>query len=187
MIPVTREPTPAHLADGKNVAKWTNDLCERRRKYYRDLKAHRKPPTGIPKPTRPHANRDHYAHDDVIAVLEAMFGSKCAYCEGDVAATSPQHVEHYRPASRYPALAHAWDNLLFACWHCNVTFKSDRFPIEPAGNTPKENRTNPSARTGQGEVAPCSSTLVAMIPVSISRSVMAESSPCQDRAHVPER
>jgi hypothetical protein len=38
-----------------------------------------------------------------------------------------------------------------ACTHCNVTYKSDRFPLLPTGNTPKEHRRNPCTRNGNYE------------------------------------
>lgn len=148
MISVPRIPAPAYLEPGK-VAAWHNDLCDRRAQYYRALAAYR-PGTGS-KPTRP-KTPDYYRHPDVRKALEDMFNSKCAYCEGEVAAVSPQHVEHYRPASRYPGLAYNWDNLLFACPHCNSTHKRDYFPIAPTGRTPAEHRRQPCSRTGIGEL-----------------------------------
>ncbi|MBK6685423.1 MAG: hypothetical protein IPG45_13205 [Deltaproteobacteria bacterium] len=40
------------------------------------------------------------------------------------------HVEHYRPKSRFAALANDYDNLFFACGICNV-FKGDDWPGDP--------------------------------------------------------
>jgi uncharacterized protein (TIGR02646 family) len=150
LIHVARLLPPAYLAIA-DVARWHSNLCNHRAQYYRDLaQYHRK--LRPDKPTRPRADKTHYGHQDVRMELRAMFGSKCGYCEAEVAAISPQHVEHYRPASRYPGLAYQWDNLLLACPHCNSTYKSDRFPVAPAGNTPDEHRRNPCLRNGVGEV-----------------------------------
>jgi hypothetical protein len=71
---------------------------------------------------------------------------KCCYCERKIL-RSYNDVEHYRPkgsADRRPGctlthgywwLAYSWDNLLFACPHCNRTAKNDRFPLMP-GDAP---------------------------------------------------
>ena len=149
MIQISRLPAPAYLNLVK-VAKWHQTLCSDRATYYRELSQSLK--NKAPAPIRPRPDRSHYAHSDVRVTLEKMFDYKCAYCEGDVKAVSPQHVEHYRPASRYPGLVYQWENLLLACPHCNSTYKKDRFPVAPAGNTPNEHRRNPCSRTGVGEV-----------------------------------
>jgi hypothetical protein len=69
-----------------------------------------------------------YKGDDVIQQLQALFKTKCAYCESDYSAYGPVHVEHYRPkfgvtdcsAHRgYWWLANEWTNLLPACHDCN--------------------------------------------------------------------
>lgn len=137
------------------VDRWTSILCNSRAQYYKDLGAFYRlhlSSNPISKPKRPHADNNHYGHEQVRSTLREMFGPKCAYCEGDVSALSPQHVEHYRPASRYPALAYEWENLLLACPHCNSTYKSDHFPVSPTGNTPREFHRTPCARTGSGEL-----------------------------------
>lgn len=122
------------------------------REYNIALSEHKRDPS-IPKPKRPKADPNHYAHEQVKTALIEMFGSKCAYCESEVRAVSWQHVEHYRPQSRYPALSYKWENLLLACGRCNQKpYKADKFPIEPAGNTPKENRKRPESRTGADEI-----------------------------------
>lgn len=153
MIFAFRLPRPQYFS-GTSVKRWTENLCEARRLYYVALREHLRDPDNIPKPRRPFATRSHYTHDQVRSALTTMFGPKCAYCESHVTAVSWQNVEHFRPSSRYPALAYDWDNLLLACSRCNgEPHKSDRFPIGPSGNTPKENRTRPCARTGLGENA----------------------------------
>ena len=71
-----------------------------------------------------------YSEDEVKEKLEQLFGCKCAYCEGDYAATGPVDVEHYRPKGgvmfegelRFPGywwLASTWTNLLPSCTDCN--------------------------------------------------------------------
>lgn len=149
MIAVVRLPQPVCL--GSTVTtKATSRLCSRRAKYWRHLSDYRAG-RRTNEPSRPKADSKRYAHPQVRAQLEAMFGTKCAYCETEVRASGPQHIEHYRPAARYPALAYEWGNLLLACAECNVAYKSDRFPVAPSGNTPRENRRSPEARTGTGE------------------------------------
>ena len=148
MIQVSRLPAPAYL-NSVDVDRWHYNLCLRRATYYRELSQALQ--NNQTKPKRPSADGSHYRHPDVLAQLKTMFGSKCAYCEGNVEAVSPQHVEHYRPASRYPGLAYEWENLLLACPHCNSTYKKDKFPISPTGNTPRENHTHPCSRTGNNE------------------------------------
>jgi len=74
--------------------------------------------------------------------LAEALNQKCAFCEKDLRkAGSP--VEHFRPKalvhnegeaedrSRYWWLAWTWENLLFACFRCNSTYKKNQFPLEP--------------------------------------------------------
>lgn len=148
MIRVPRIPAPTAL-DPVKVAEWHSSLCAQRAQYYRELAAFRR---GIgTQPKRPNALTSHYRSPAVHEALRLMFGPKCAYCEGDVAHVSPLHVEHYRPAARYPGLAYDWGNLLLACPHCNSTHKKDQFPIAPTGDTHHENHIHPCIRTGAEE------------------------------------
>ena len=162
MISVSRFPfrVPEHLLNSDS-ATWRNDLCEARATFYSEhAKFHRG--ERLDRPKRPRANSSHYAHPSVRQILMAIFGPKCCYCEANVKAVSDQHVEHFRPASRYPALAYEWDNLLLACTKCNRDFKSDRFPLLPGGHTVAELRRKPCSRTAEGErpylVNPCFDT-----------------------------
>lgn len=153
MIHVPRLSPPSHLASVAATT-WTHDLCEQRRQYYLRVSQHRKTGgTRGDEPKKPKANSGHYGHPSVRETLTKMFGPKCAYCEAEVDTVGWQHVEHFRPTSRYPALAYEWDNLLLACGRCNSEYKSDRFPIGPAGNSRRENRKMPCLLNGIGETA----------------------------------
>lgn len=66
---------------------------------------------------------------DLQDLLDGLFHSKCAYCEGLV----PRDIEQYYPKSKFPERMYRWDNLLFACKNCN-TDKGQRFPMD--GTTP---------------------------------------------------
>ena len=37
-------------------------------------------------------------------------------------------VDHFRPLSRYPALAYQWSNWIFSCRRCNGDNKEDKWP-----------------------------------------------------------
>ena len=77
-----------------------------------------------------------YKGADVVAALNTLFHSKCAYCESSYRATSPADIEHFRPKGAvvvrganggteerqkpgYYWLAATWENLLASCPDCN--------------------------------------------------------------------
>lgn len=60
--------------------------------------------------------------------LAAAQYNKCCYCERGFP-TKHEPVEHYRPKSSYWWLTWTWDNLLFACIHCNHSKRAD-FPLQ---------------------------------------------------------
>jgi len=73
-----------------------------------------------------------YKDPDLQDQLEAIFGTKCAYCETDFGAVTPKEIEHFRPKSEitisadqtplvpgYYWLAGEWNNLLVSCPDCN--------------------------------------------------------------------
>ena len=63
--------------------------------------------------------------------LFAMQRNKCCYCEKREEQAKFRDVEHFRPKARYWWLAWTWENLLFACKHCN-TAKGAQFPLRSA-------------------------------------------------------
>jgi len=144
VIKISRTTEPPRLAADK--AAWTQELCEARRDWHAEITARRKRGDASAPPKKPRAEKRRYARDDVKDALRAMFGSRCAYCEGEVDATSHLHVEHFRPQSRYPALAYEWDNLLLACGRCNSDHKRDSFRLLPHGRTPGEDVRSPCSR-----------------------------------------
>jgi uncharacterized protein (TIGR02646 family) len=73
-----------------------------------------------------------YKDPEIQDQLEAIFGTKCAYCETDFGAVTPKDIEHFRPKSEitvaadqdalvpgYYWLAGEWSNLLVSCPDCN--------------------------------------------------------------------
>lgn len=68
-----------------------------------------------------------YGKEDVRRQLMNDQHKKCAYCEKPIE-DEQRHVDHYRPKSLYHDLAFTWDNLVGACWKCNLD-KKDNFPL----------------------------------------------------------
>lgn len=68
-----------------------------------------------------------YGKEDVRQQLMNDQNKKCAYCEKPIE-DEQRHVDHYRPKSLYNDLAFTWDNLVGACWKCNLD-KKDNFPL----------------------------------------------------------
>lgn len=46
----------------------------------------------------------------IWVALEAMQGTRCAYCETDTT-EGKRHIEHFRPLSQYPKQTFNWSNL----------------------------------------------------------------------------
>jgi 5-methylcytosine-specific restriction endonuclease McrA len=72
-----------------------------------------------------------YKDKELSRELDRVFGTKCAYCESNFGAVTPDDVEHFRPKSAittdtgelnpgYFWLASEWTNLLVACRDCNA-------------------------------------------------------------------
>lgn len=74
---------------------------------------------------RPH---EKWRHPEIREALRVETLAKCAYCEAVVDDVSFPHVEHIRPKSKFPELAHDWSNLTTACERCNVA-KGDYFEV----------------------------------------------------------
>ena len=83
-----------------------------------------------------------YGNPQIKRTLKNAQSGKCCYCENEFAAAYPGDVEHFRPKARvqqargapleYPGyfwLAYCWENLLFACYSCNVMSKRELFPV----------------------------------------------------------
>ena len=137
---------------------WADELCLRRANWHQE-KAMYDAGHGPDPGQKPGALHSRYAHTQVKAALEAMFGTKCAYCEGEIHATGYAHVEHYRPQSIYPLLAYDWHNLLQGCGRCNgIGGKGDKFPVLPHGRTLTEHKQHPNSRTDNDDpilIDPC--------------------------------
>jgi len=70
-----------------------------------------------------------YGDDGVKEALFLGQDRKCAYCERREESPKNRDADHYRPKTRYWWLAWTWENLLFACDHCNRYEKKDQFPL----------------------------------------------------------
>ncbi len=67
---------------------------------------------------------------DAREALRQEFGYRCCYCGiHEARGGGPGHfeVDHFRPRSKFPALALDYGNLVYACRTCNG-FKADKWP-----------------------------------------------------------
>lgn len=55
---------------------------------------------------------------------------RCMYCEHSEGTA----VDHFWPLASYPERAFVWENLLWACSHCNSNDKRDQFPLDSKGD-----------------------------------------------------
>lgn len=62
------------------------------------------------------ANGD-YKCGNVLKLLKKDFYNKCYICEERE--PSSINTEHFKPQKKYPELIFDWNNLFFACTHCN--------------------------------------------------------------------
>ena len=62
----------------------------------------------------------HWGHKEIRSALADETERRCAYCEARVAHVAYEHVEHIKPKSLFPQLAHEWENLTTACPRCNA-------------------------------------------------------------------
>lgn len=60
-----------------------------------------------------------YKCGEVVAIISRDFNNKCYICETKAPTTI--NVEHFRPHKGNKALLFDWNNLFFACGHCNNT------------------------------------------------------------------
>lgn len=62
----------------------------------------------------------------LIPLLREISDNHCAFCDGYPMQQMVEHIEHFKPKSKYPELSHQWENLFIICEKCNIT-KSDDF------------------------------------------------------------
>lgn len=88
-------------------------------------------------------------YTDYRVSLRRDFNNSCGYCDGSDERTETVlfHIDHFAPKKKFPELATAYGNLVYACRFCNIR-KSDHWIGEDAG-TPND--------TVKGFVDPCSS------------------------------
>ena len=55
---------------------------------------------------------------------------RCMYCEDSQGSA----IEHFWPRHHYPDSTFRWENLLYACTHCNSNEKRTRFPLQEDGS-----------------------------------------------------
>jgi uncharacterized protein (TIGR02646 family) len=65
-----------------------------------------------------------YRQEDVLAQLQNDFHNKCYLCEQKEPTSI--NIEHFAPHRNDKDLKFDWNNLFFACFHCN-NIKSDKF------------------------------------------------------------
>lgn len=86
--------------------------------------------------------RGHWGAEEIRDQLTHETERKCAYCESYVAHVTYEHVEHIRPKSRFPELAHTWENLTAACPRCNTKKGTYHVPgaelINPYDDAPND-------------------------------------------------
>ena len=75
---------------------------------------------------RPHSGQ--YGHAEVRALLNAMSGHKCFYCER-LLKDIPNEVDHYIEVAEYKHLAYLWENLYLACDNCNGKISNRLLPV----------------------------------------------------------
>ena len=53
--------------------------------------------------------------------LERDFNHRCGYCDDSDQFTDPRlfHIDHFAPKSTFPKLKTVYENLVYACCHCN--------------------------------------------------------------------
>lgn len=155
MIPITRSPTlPSTIK--RYQAKWTKELCDQRKAYYRQLRSRAVVQGLAPKPTKPLAPSRRYSSEPIKRSLEECFGNWCGYCGDVLGASSYPRADHFRPQAIYPALTYEWTNLIQACEICNER-KGNQFELMD-GTQPVENERSPcAARVGEVNalVDPC--------------------------------
>lgn len=54
---------------------------------------------------------------------------RCMYCEHSEGTA----IDHFWPCASYPERAFVWENLLWACAHCNSNEKREQFPLDAQG------------------------------------------------------
>lgn len=93
-----------------------------------------------------------YGHADVKKALIDLQKGICCYCESHYDVTGYGEVEHFRPKGGwkqdkedkklhhpgYYWLAYKWENLMYACKKCNLTYKKNFFPLEEPDKRFKE-------------------------------------------------
>lgn len=93
-----------------------------------------------------------YGHADVKKALTDLQKGICCYCESHYDVTGYGEVEHFRPKGGwkqdkedkklhhpgYYWLAYKWENLMYACKKCNLTYKKNFFPLEEPDKRFKE-------------------------------------------------
>lgn len=104
MMPCRRPPAPRLLAERADG--WTAAWLRRREE---DQGAEFRWPIVDGRPLNQH----------LLPALDQMVDGHCAYCDGwPLDETGRPSIDHFRPKSRFPELAYAWDNLFHACQRC---------------------------------------------------------------------
>lgn len=147
MIHVQRSPKPAVLQ--QNETDWLVALRTADAQVRTATATHMQGKTPTTKQALNAAKKDfeakqgRYAHPEIRASLEGMFGTplpggsllvKCAFCESYISHVSDEHIEHFRPKATYLSETYSWQNLLIACLVCNRDYKKTHFPLASDGS-----------------------------------------------------
>ena len=67
------------------------------------------------------------------SALGSQTNNICWYCErqcyaGAESGGRAPTVDHFRPISKFPALAYVWSNWVFSCRRCNEDYKGNQWP-----------------------------------------------------------
>jgi len=57
-------------------------------------------------------------YQQIISLLLLQTQEHCSYCDNYHLKKGDFSVDHFKPKSKFFAIAYKWDNLFFCCWHC---------------------------------------------------------------------
>lgn len=77
---------------------------------------------------------------EILGEAMAPAPGRCMYCEHSEGTS----IDHFWPLASHPERAFVWENLLWACSHCNSNDKRDRFPLDSHGHPLLIDPTDPN-------------------------------------------
>lgn len=108
----TREPAPDYLTE--RCQGW-NDRWQERRSENPKAQFQWPQVDGTP------LNQLLIGSDDAPGPLKRQTDAHCSYCDQfPISPPGTETIDHFKPKSRFPGEAFSWENLYFACNHCQV-------------------------------------------------------------------